>query len=262
VPPPMAEAMRRMHPLRLQYEMLGPSNPLAAWISAAADLIRENRRPVSEGNPFVALQEQMSRRIVDGLEGFRQTAERMAEETFHSVYGQRALQSALGADTTSDQPPRKAAKSLLHGAVLERRIAELRAGMGQGDTREALARALFYAGSPRGGVDERGFEAIRRLRSSRPDEARLKLPEFKAMLREQFLMLLIDEDAALAAIPALLPKDAGERRAAFGLLREILSAAGEPVGEVAVRLRHLAELFGIEESAIRPPTRAGSHAAE
>ena len=126
VPPTMAEAMQRMHPLRLQYEMFGPSNPFAAWTAAVADMVRDNRRPASPDNPFVALQEQASQHIVDTLESYRQAMERMAEQMFHAVYGQRALQSALGVDTKSDRPPRKAAKSLLHSALVERRIAELK----------------------------------------------------------------------------------------------------------------------------------------
>ncbi len=41
--PPMAEAMRRMHPLRLQYELFGSSNPFMAWIEAAAERTRNDR---------------------------------------------------------------------------------------------------------------------------------------------------------------------------------------------------------------------------
>ena len=37
-------------------------------------------------------------------------------------------------------------------------------------------------------------------------------------------MLLIDEEAALAAIPGLLPDAVEERRAAFATLREVLEA--------------------------------------
>lgn len=263
VPPSVADAMQRMHPLRLQYEMLGASSPFAAWVGAAAKMVRENRRPASQDNPFVTLQEQASQQIVSGLEAYRQAMERMAEQMFHAVYGQRALQSALGVDRTSDRRPRKAAKSLLHGALVERRIAELKAGMKKGGTREALARALFYVGSHRGGVDERGFEAIRRIRKAHPDARQPKLPEFKAMLREQVLMVLIDEDAALSAIPDLLPKDDEARREAFRVLVEILSAAGEPNEEMRVRLRHVAELFAVQEAAIKlPPARKSAHAAE
>ena len=189
----------------------------------------------------------MSGQIVAGLESVRQTAERMVEETFRAVYGQSALQSALGVDRTSDRPPRKAAGSPLHDALVDRRTDELRAGMKRGGTPEALARALFDAGSPRSRIDGRGFQIIRRLRDARTGGAGLTLPEFKAMLREQFLMLLIDEGKAVAAIPGLLPQSAEERHAAFVMLREILSAAGEPEGEMEVRLRHVAGLFGVEE---------------
>ena len=40
-------------------------------------------------------------------------------------------------------------------------------------------------------------------------------------------MLLIDEEAALAAIPSMLPPDTAVRGKAFGLIKEILSARGE-----------------------------------
>ena len=66
------------------------------------------------------------------------------------------------------------------------------------------------------------------------------------MVREQFFMLLIDQEAALAAIPGLLPKELEARRKAFGMLREVLSAAGEIGGEVPDRLRQIAGLFGID----------------
>jgi hypothetical protein len=41
-------------------------------------------------------------------------------------------------------------------------------------------------------------------------------------------MLLIDQEATLAAIPNLLRSDADVRRKAFAALRQMLSAAGEP----------------------------------
>ncbi|MEY9724015.1 hypothetical protein ABIA22_006569 [Sinorhizobium fredii] len=196
VTPPMAEAMRRMHPLRLQYEVFGPSNPFMAWIQAAAEHASENRKPASAENPFLALQENVSRQIVDGLEAWRQTVERLSEDTFRAVYGSPVLQTALGIDSNSDRRPRKPAKSRLHEALVEARIASLRAEIPEGGLREALARALLFVGKARGGADERGFEAIRRLRRAHPTASQLTLPEFKALLRKQYFILLIDEEAA------------------------------------------------------------------
>jgi hypothetical protein len=65
-----------------------------------------------------------------------------------------------------------------------------------GGLRAAVIRALLYAGMVREGVDERGFEMVRRLRRSHGE---MPLSEFKALVREQFLILLVAPDAALAA---------------------------------------------------------------
>ncbi|MEY9784690.1 DUF3141 domain-containing protein [Sinorhizobium fredii] len=245
VTPPMAEAMRRMHPLRLQYEVVGPSNPFMAWIQAAAEHARENRKPASAENPFLALQENVSRQIVDGLEAWRQTVERLSEDTFRAVYGSPVLQTALGIDSNSDRRPRKPAKSRLHEALVEARIASLRAEIPEGGLREALARALLFVGKARGGADERGFEAIRRLRRAHTTASQLTLPEFKALLRKQYFILLIDEEAALSAIPNLLPEDLEERSSAFNSLREVLQASGAVTGAAAERLERIETLFGL-----------------
>ena len=71
VTPPMAEAMRRMNPLRLSYEMFGPRNPFLAWVGDAAERVRARRQPVRPDNPLLAAQERLSQQIVDGLEAWR-----------------------------------------------------------------------------------------------------------------------------------------------------------------------------------------------
>src|SRR5262249_49929418 len=105
-------------------------------------------------------------------------------------------------------------------------------------------------------IDERGFEAIRRLRRATDVGPRPPLAAFKAMVREQFLMLLIDEEAAITAIPKLLPKDADTRKDAFLLLRKVLSSGGDIVGDSAVRLRRVARLFGLGTDTEMPSAAA------
>lgn len=246
VAPPVAEAMRNMHPLRLQYALFGPDNPFMAWTAALAEHVRENREPVAPDNPFIALQETLSRQVVDGLEAWRQMTEHLSEQTFHAIYGAPALQAALGVDAKSDRPPRKAEKSLLHEALVNARIAELRGKMADGGACEGLARALIFVGMARGGVDERGFEAVRRLRRAHPSAGQLTLAEFKAMMREQYFMLLIDEEAALATLSKLLPEAIEERRAAFTALREVLEASGPLTGLADERLQRVATVFCLE----------------
>jgi hypothetical protein len=76
---------------------------------------------------------------------------------------------------------------------------------------------------------------------------RLTLTEFKALVREQYFMLLIDETAALAAIPSQLPTSLEERQKALAVLREILSVRGEIAGEAADRLKRIVQLFDVKD---------------
>ncbi|MGY4422499.1 DNA-binding transcriptional MerR regulator [Bradyrhizobium sp. JR6.1] len=247
VTPQMAETMRNLHPLRLQYEALSSHNPWMTAVKSAADDIEESRKPVSKDNPFLVFQEQMSKQIVHMLDSWRDSQEALSEAIFLNVYGSPALQAAVGIDPKAE-PSRRREMPPEHRAMLEKRIAELKSKIGDGGLREAGIRGLLYAGSVRGMVDERSLEALRNLR--RQDTgARMTLSEFKMLVREQFFMLLLDQEAALAAISKLLPENANERRAAFAAIQEVLSASSEISGEVANRLNRVGELFGVDAGA-------------
>jgi uncharacterized protein DUF3141 len=244
---PMAEWMQKLHPLRLQYELFSNANPMMAPVAAWAEQVRKNRRPVGAGNPVVALQETASRQIVAALDAWRDATEALAERTFLAVYGLPSLQAAVGVEPSATQPLRKAAKSPLHRELLQTRIAELKSRIPVGGAREAVVRALIYAGLGRASVDERGFETVRRLRRAHGD---IPLSDFKALVREQFYMLLVDEKAALAAIPEMLPADPEIRREAFGLVRLTLGARGEFSAEDQRRLNEVAQLFGVDTASV------------
>src|SRR5262249_37271665 len=156
-------------------------------------------------NPFVAWQENLSKQIIAALDAWRDARDDLAEQTFFGIYGSPMLQAAVGIDPASTKPLRRPTKDPLHQQLVEERIAELKARMAVGGVRAATIRALLYVGKARGAVDERGFEIIRRVRSDPNLVPRLLLPEFKALVREQFFLLLIDPEAALAAIPKMLP---------------------------------------------------------
>jgi hypothetical protein len=246
LPPAMAEMLWEMHPLRLQYQLLSDANPFMAPVKAMAEQAREQRTPAAADNPFAQLQETLSRQIVAGLDAWRDMRDAASERLFLSVYGSPLLQAAVGIDPADTRPQRRAGKSTLHDSLVQARVAQLKERMAVGGVREGLVRALLYVGMPRGAVDERAFEAIRRIRAANYGGQTVPLADFKAMVREQFLLLLIDQEAALAAMSALMPKDADTRRKAFGLLREVLGARGEIVGEVADRLRQAAGWFGVD----------------
>jgi hypothetical protein len=188
------------------------------------------------------------------LDSYREVGEALAERIFLSVYGSPTLQAAFGIDPTSSRPLRHAVRNPLHRELLRQRIAELKSRISVGGAREAVIRGLIYAGLGRASIDERGFEIARRIREHYGE---LSLQQFKALVREQFNMLLIDQEAALGAIPRLLPLDVEKRHEAFEVIKEVLAARGEMSAEDKRRLGEVARLFGFEEegSAVPLPFR-------
>ena len=247
---PLAEALHHMHPLRVQYEVFSDANPFIAPVAVVAEEVRKNRRPVASDNPFIAMQENVSKNIVAALDGWRDFIEAAAERTFLTVYGSPALQAAVGIDPSDTRPLRKPAKNRLYQELVEKRIAELKSYIPLGGLREAVIRALIYVNLGRGSVDERGFETVRRLRSRYGD---MPLSEFKTLLRDQFAMLLIDEKAALAALPSLLPADAATRSEGFDAIRQVAAACGEISALDKKRLSEIGRLFGIGEEGAAIP---------
>jgi pimeloyl-ACP methyl ester carboxylesterase len=240
----MADSMRNLHPLRMQYEVFSSENPLMSTVKSLAEQASEDRKPVSADNPFLAFQEQISKQIVHALDSWRNSQEALSEAIFLAVYGSPAVQAAVGIDPQS-VPSRRREMSARHREMLQARIAELKSRTSEGGLREAAVRGLLYVGSVRGMVDERSIEALRQVRRDYSGQ-RLTLPEFKMLVREQFFMLLLDREGALAAIPKLLPEDFNQRRAAFAAIREVLSASAEITGERASRLQQIAALFGVD----------------
>jgi pimeloyl-ACP methyl ester carboxylesterase len=245
VTPQMAELMRYWHPLRLQYEMFSSRNPLMKPVEDAAEKARDDRKSVAKDNPFLAFQEKVSKQLVGALDQWRDSQEALSEAMFLAIYGSPALQTAVGVDPQS-APSHRREMDPKHRELLQARVSELRSKIGSGGLREAGIRALLYVGSARGMVDERSLEALRRLRQA-DESARLTLAEFKMLVREQFFMLLLDREAALAAIPKLQPDSMDERRRAFAAIRDVLSASAGISGEVSRRLKQVAGLFGLED---------------
>ena len=202
---PMAEWMQQLHPLRLQYEMFSNANPMMAPVAAMADQVRKNRRPVAADNPFVAMQETASRQIVAALDAWRRHERDDGGATvlrgvrFADAAGRRRHRSA------ATRPLRKAGKTrCIRSSCRSGLPSSSRAFRSVGCAKPSSAGSCM-SGMARAAVDERGFEAVRRIRRAHGD---MPLSAFKALVREQFYMLLIDPEAALAAIPSMLPADA------------------------------------------------------
>jgi Protein of unknown function (DUF3141) len=247
---PAVEWMRKLHPLRLQYELFSHVNPFMASVGHLSRWVQDHRNPAANDNPFIGLQEALSRQIVTILDTWRDARDAWYEQLFFSIYGSPAVQAMAGVDAGSTRPMRKAPKSWLHNELLQARIADLRARIPGGGLREAMVRSVLYVGMSRNVVDERGFGMVRQIRRSQSGMPQLPLADFKALVREQYLMLLIDPEASVATISSMLPADPEIRLETLELVKRILSAPGEIAGEAAARLKQIDRLFRIDRDLV------------
>jgi len=240
-----AELLRRLSPARLQFELFSDQNPFMQPVAAMADWVRAHRRPAAADNPLLAGQEFVSRQIEAGLDAYRDGRDRLQEAIFHATYGSPLVQALLGL-RASDAPPRpRPGREPEELAFVEGRIEELRADMAKGGLREAVLRALLYIGLPAKAVDERSVAVIRQIR--REQEQALPLPAFKALVRDQFLMLLIDEERTIATLPELIQGHEPDAPGAVAMIEQVVRAHGDLGEEAEARLRAVREIFGAVE---------------
>jgi pimeloyl-ACP methyl ester carboxylesterase len=249
-----AQWMRRCHPLRLQYELFADANPFVRQLQASAEGTRWDRRPVPKDNAFWQAQEQLSDLIESSLDTYRDMRDRATEAWFHAVYGSPFVQAMVGLKASADSPRRRPGDDPVHLAFVAQRIKELTKAITEGGPREATIRALLYVRMPEAVVDERGFNLLRRMR----DEAGggSSLGAFKKLIREQFLMLLLDERRALDAIPAMLARDPKSASRMAGLLHRVIDAVGLRTDLERARLAEVERLFETERLTQPPPLEA------
>ncbi|PPQ32720.1 hypothetical protein CCR94_04650 [Rhodoblastus sphagnicola] len=234
------EALRKLSLAELPFELFSDRNPLMGQVAQLAAQVREHRQPVSSDNPLLRWQAMVSDGIIAALDSYRDLRDRSAEQLFLSFYGSPQVQALLGVGASDEPPRRRPGVEPERTAFIQQGIAELKAHVAEGGLREAAIRSMVYIGMAGPGVDERAFNALRHMRAT---EDGMTLEAFKRLVREQFFTLLLDRDAALAAIPKMLKSGAGDRAEALETIRQVMAAAGEPDGERTERLARIEKLF-------------------
>ena len=244
---PAAEALRAMHPNRLRFAMFSDLNPLMQPVKALADTVRANRKPVDPGNPLLEMQAAASSWFTSSLQMMNEFRDVMTEAVFLNTYGSPVLQALVGLQAEPAERPRRIERDLAREVDTARLRAHLEHRFEIGHVEEALARALIYIRMPEGAVDERGFAAIKLIRETRPATKRRSLAQFKELIKEQYLLVCMDEERAVRAIPTLLGPDRDVRKAALDVLHHVLGARGEMDEEARNRLARIESLFDVKQ---------------
>jgi hypothetical protein len=251
-----AEFFRRMHPNRLRFQMFADENPLMLPIAAWAEAVRAERRPVSPDNPFLALERMVSGSIANGLEAWGKARDIMQEEIFLNTYASPWLQALVGLRADGSSPTRRGERDLAREAIAKQTAAYLEQRIDEGGLLEAAVRALIYVRLPEGKVDERGFAALKQIGAELPSAKRIGFAKFKEVVKEQYLILLLDTERAIGALPKLLSDDGRQGEEALALVRRVLASRGALPEEGSRRLERIETLF-----AAPPPARGKDKAA-
>ena len=240
-----ADRLRQMHRHRIRYEIFSDKNLALRQLGELAETIRANRRPVGAENPLLAMEEALSQQIVQALDRYRDVRDWFTETLFMTVYGSPILQAMVGLGSDNVKVRRHIGREAIREAAAQKMAAEIEARVDRGGLCEAVVRALLYVrlGLAVPAADERAFAVLRQIRAEHPETRRLTLAHFKECVKEQDLMLRIDQERAIAAVPILLPPDGAERDTALRVIHRVASAAGEPTGESKTRLARIETLF-------------------
>ena len=240
-----AEWLQNLHPYRLRYQIFSDKNLFMHPLASLAERVREQRHPVKDDNPLLSLQQEISRWHVAALDRYQLMRDQLIEDWFMTVYGSPLLQSLVGLQADAASPRQKIGRDVAHRTAIAEARADLEKGAERGGLREVAIRALLYIGLGRADVaaDERSFSVLRHIRAKSPESQRISLSTFKAIVHEQFFVLRLNEERAIAAIPKLLPDDPTACADALENIRQVVTAIGEPDKDVKERLRRIESLF-------------------
>jgi hypothetical protein len=238
-----AELIRRSHPNRLQFEMFADENPFMRPVADWAEAVRRDRRPVSPDNPFVAFEHMASEMITSGLEIWGKARDAATEAFFFNTYGSPLLQAMVGLRSDATSVSRRIARDVTREAAGRQACAHLEQCIDQGGLLEAAVRALIYVRLPDGKVDERGFAALKQVSAELPAAKRIGPARFKEVVKEQYLILLMDAERAIAGLPRLLPANRRQCEEALAMVRRVLSARGALPEEGRRRLERIEAMF-------------------
>jgi len=203
----LAEVQRMFNPQRLRYTLLSDANPWMAGIKPLADFVRDNRVEVDADHPirqFERGQVESFQRLIEQATDQRDLA---IERVFKAIWTHPLIQALAGESAThadARKPPASRRRALEQ--LRDLKLKTIAAREHKGDFADAVLRVVYAAIKAGRRVDAQAFAAAREIWTKHARFADLDRDRFIEKAREAALMVAFDEDAALAALPELLPE--------------------------------------------------------
>jgi pimeloyl-ACP methyl ester carboxylesterase len=257
---PVADMLAATSETRMQRLLFSDLNPFMKLIENWADLARANRKPVSKDNFLLAQERRTSEQIVHALQAYGHQRDDAIAKWVETVYGPLGL----GAVFPPDAPAEVAARARAAADVEEaRRLIE--PSIHAGGFPEALARILIGTVRARGAIERRsghiGKHVRAYLKEHRSQIGSLVGAEpmdFPAVLKAQARIVMLEPEKAIAAIPALIPRQE-QRELAVVIAAKVLML--EPgLGDADSKFaRRAQELLGVDFNAAAKKLGVATH---
>jgi len=248
-PPAFGEWARKMHPNRVRFAIFSDDNPAMRLVAESAEQVRKNRQPVAEDNPFVTAEKSLAKAISGTLTAMGEARDAMTERLFHYTYGSPLVQALVGLDPEAAEAERKPVRDPVREEAQAGKREELEGQFDKGGAVEAALRAIAFIIAGAGGADERSFAVVKALHDAQLAGRPRSEGQLKKALRDQSLLLRLDEKKAVGAIPKLLPKNAEEKSKVLRAIQRIVAAQGELNAEGKRRLTRIEKMFNAKAAA-------------
>ena len=240
VTPASAAAMVQMNPMRLRRRVLSDENPAMPAVAQMAEQVRAARQPVAQTNPFFQTEKLLAAMVEQSLTFWSDLRSAQQELAFFALYGNpflRALAQGRGRDDQAGDANAGVAESLSEMPDVEAALARI----GQGGFAEAVIRMLVLMARSRGAVRESRLQRSNQILHSTPPFDTMDEARRTRIIHEQTLAVDFEPEAAILALPTLLPA-AEERSRALALIEDI---AGDPAEMSEPTVKMLARLHEI-----------------
>jgi pimeloyl-ACP methyl ester carboxylesterase/tellurite resistance protein len=240
-----AQALRAMHPLRLERFTISDMNPMLWPLKVTAQAVREDRRQVSPENPFVRAEHAVSRQIEQSLDLYRDVRDRGYEVMFKTVYNSPMVEALAGLRAPYADARKPRARDEHAERTLQAKIAAIKTREEQGGFPEAVLRIMLAVAQAEHMFDARGLRLAQRIKQEHPELRRIPREQIRAAAKEEAFMLRFDQERALAALPLMLPSEE-KRREAVEIVRRIGYADGEITPESEAMLAQIERILGLD----------------
>ncbi|MDD3029410.1 MAG: DUF3141 domain-containing protein [Alphaproteobacteria bacterium] len=221
--PWFADMLRQMNPVRQRFELFSDKNPCFAPLSAMVKVVEKNRRPVSTDNFLWKIQEDWSEQIVKSWDTLRDLRDHWIETVFLRTYGSPFVQAAVGLRSDHAVAKRRIGYDVERQKRVSEELDKLRTQFSEGGDLHAFVRSILYIAPL---ADERSFVMLRVLHDKNPSVPILTLDEFKALIRQQYMLVRLDPEYALQTLPDLLKDTSFSNADILESLRQIIFASG------------------------------------